>query len=60
MAQSTTAIRTAKRDVPFFWEGKDKRGNGTAGATVTLTMDGSCTSPGSMASVTPSTATAWP
>jgi type IV pilus assembly protein PilC len=26
MAQSSTAIRAVKRDVPFIWEGKDKRG----------------------------------
>ena len=26
MAQSSTAIRAIKRDVPFIWEGKDKRG----------------------------------
>ncbi len=26
MAQSSTAIRAIKRDVPFLWEGKDKRG----------------------------------
>jgi len=26
MAQSSSAIRTIKRDVPFLWEGKDKRG----------------------------------
>jgi type IV pilus assembly protein PilC len=34
MAQSSTAIRSAKRDVPFFWEGKDKRGNKVSGKTV--------------------------
>ena len=26
MAQSSTAIRSVKRDTPFLWEGKDKRG----------------------------------
>jgi hypothetical protein len=26
MAQSTSAIRSIKRDIPFLWEGKDKRG----------------------------------
>jgi type IV pilus assembly protein PilC len=26
MAQSTSAIRAVKRDTPFLWEGKDKRG----------------------------------
>jgi type IV pilus assembly protein PilC len=26
MAQSSTAIRSAHRDTPFLWEGKDKRG----------------------------------
>src|SRR5262245_66606861 len=26
MAQSSSAIRAVKRDTPFLWEGKDKRG----------------------------------
>jgi type IV pilus assembly protein PilC len=34
MAQSTTAIRTIKRDVPFIWEGRDKRGKTVKGKTL--------------------------
>ena len=34
MAQSTTAIREIKRDVPFTWEGKDKRGKVVKGKTL--------------------------
>jgi type IV pilus assembly protein PilC len=34
MAQSTTAIRSIKRDTPFVWEGRDKRGKIVRGKTV--------------------------
>src|SRR5688572_23344909 len=34
MAQSSTAIRQLKRDVPFLWEGKDKRGKVVKGKTL--------------------------
>jgi type IV pilus assembly protein PilC len=34
MAQSTTAIRAVKRDTPFVWEGKDKRGKMVRGKTL--------------------------
>jgi type IV pilus assembly protein PilC len=34
MAQSSTAIRAIKRDVPFLWEGKDKRGKVVKGRTL--------------------------
>jgi type IV pilus assembly protein PilC len=34
MAQSTTAIRSIKRDTPFVWEGKDKRGKMVRGKTL--------------------------
>jgi type IV pilus assembly protein PilC len=34
MAQSSTAIRAIKRDVPFVWEGKDKRGKMVKGRTL--------------------------
>jgi type IV pilus assembly protein PilC len=34
MAQSSTAIRAIKRDVPFLWEGKDKRGKLVKGRTL--------------------------
>jgi type IV pilus assembly protein PilC len=34
MAQSTTAIRLIKRDTPFVWEGKDKRGKMVRGKTL--------------------------
>jgi len=34
MAQSSTAIRAVKRDVPFLWEGKDKRGKVVKGRTL--------------------------
>jgi len=34
MAQSSTAIRTAQRDVPFLWEGKDKRGKVVKGRSL--------------------------
>ena len=34
MAQSSTAIREIKRDVPFLWEGKDKRGKTVKGKTL--------------------------
>jgi type IV pilus assembly protein PilC len=34
MAQSTTAIRAIKRDIPFVWEGKDKRGKTVRGKTL--------------------------
>jgi type IV pilus assembly protein PilC len=34
MAQSTTAIRAIKRDTPFVWEGKDKRGKTVKGKTL--------------------------
>ena len=34
MAQSSTAIRSAQRDVPFTWEGKDKRGKVVKGKSL--------------------------
>jgi type IV pilus assembly protein PilC len=34
MAQSSSAIRTIKRDVPFTWEGKDKRGKVVKGKSL--------------------------
>ncbi|MET0282644.1 MAG: type II secretion system F family protein [Steroidobacteraceae bacterium] len=34
MAQSSTAIRGIKRDVPFVWEGKDKRGKVVKGKSL--------------------------
>jgi type IV pilus assembly protein PilC len=34
MAQSSSAIRTIKRDTPFLWEGKDKRGKPVKGKTL--------------------------
>ena len=34
MAQSSTAIRAIKRDIPFLWEGKDKRGKPVKGRTL--------------------------
>src|SRR5690606_25952540 len=34
MAQSSTAIRQIKRDIPFLWEGKDKRGKVVKGKTL--------------------------
>jgi type IV pilus assembly protein PilC len=34
MAQSSTAIRSIKRDVAFLWEGKDKRGKVVKGRTL--------------------------
>jgi type IV pilus assembly protein PilC len=34
MAQSSTAIRSVKRDVPFLWEGKDKRGKVVKGKSL--------------------------
>jgi type IV pilus assembly protein PilC len=34
MAQSSTAIRQVKRDTPFLWEGKDKRGKPVKGKTL--------------------------
>ncbi|MGC4029905.1 MAG: type II secretion system F family protein [Steroidobacteraceae bacterium] len=34
MAQSTSAIRAIKRDIPFLWEGKDKRGKTVKGKTL--------------------------
>ncbi len=34
MAQSSTAIRQLKRDIPFLWEGKDKRGKTVKGKTL--------------------------
>lgn len=34
MAQSSTAIRQMKRDIPFLWEGKDKRGKVVKGKTL--------------------------
>jgi hypothetical protein len=26
MAQASTAIRSVKRDMPFMWEGRDRKG----------------------------------
>jgi type IV pilus assembly protein PilC len=37
MAQSSTAIRQIKRDIPFVWEGKDKRGNVVKGKSLAAT-----------------------
>jgi type IV pilus assembly protein PilC len=37
MAQSSTAIRQIKRDIPFVWEGKDKRGNTVKGKSLAST-----------------------
>ena len=34
MAQATTAIRTIKRDMPFHWEGRDRKGQKVKGRTV--------------------------
>jgi len=34
MAQASTAIRTIKRDVPFNWEGRDRKGQKVKGRTV--------------------------
>jgi type IV pilus assembly protein PilC len=34
MAQSSTAIRSAQRDTPFLWEGKDKRGKVVKGRSL--------------------------
>ncbi len=34
MAQSSTAIRSIKRDIPFLWEGKDKRGKPVRGKSL--------------------------
>ena len=34
MAQSSTAIRSAQRDIPFTWEGKDKRGKVVKGRSL--------------------------
>jgi type IV pilus assembly protein PilC len=34
MAQSTSAIRSIKRDIPFLWEGKDKRGKPVRGKSL--------------------------
>jgi type IV pilus assembly protein PilC len=34
MAQSTSAIRSAQRDTPFLWEGKDKRGKVVKGKSL--------------------------
>jgi len=34
MAQSTSAIRSIKRDIPFVWEGKDKRGKVVKGKSL--------------------------
>src|SRR6188768_3525565 len=34
MAQSSTAIRQLKRDTPFLWEGKDKRGKMVKGKSL--------------------------
>jgi type IV pilus assembly protein PilC len=34
MAQSSTAIRSAQRDTPFVWEGKDKRGKVVKGRSL--------------------------
>jgi type IV pilus assembly protein PilC len=36
MAQSTSAIRSIKRDTPFLWEGKDKRGNKIKGKSLAV------------------------
>ncbi len=34
MAQSSTAIRSLNRDIPFLWEGKDKRGKPVRGKSL--------------------------
>jgi type IV pilus assembly protein PilC len=34
MAQAATSVRTIKRDVPFSWEGKDKRGSRVKGKSL--------------------------
>ncbi len=34
MAQSSSAIRAIKRDIPFLWEGKDKRGKVVKGKSL--------------------------
>jgi type IV pilus assembly protein PilC len=34
MAQSSTAIRAIKRDTPFIWEGRDRRGKTVRGKTL--------------------------
>ena len=34
MAQASTAIRTVKRDLPFSWEGRDRKGQKVKGRTV--------------------------
>jgi type IV pilus assembly protein PilC len=34
MAQATTAVRTIKRDIPFKWEGMDKKGQRIKGRSV--------------------------
>jgi len=34
MAQASTAIRSVKRDVPFNWEGRDRKGQKVKGRTV--------------------------
>jgi type IV pilus assembly protein PilC len=34
MAQASTAIRTVKRDMPFNWEGRDRKGQKVKGRTV--------------------------
>jgi type IV pilus assembly protein PilC len=34
MAQASTAIRTVKRDMPFSWEGRDRKGQKVKGRTV--------------------------
>ncbi|MEO8308817.1 MAG: type II secretion system F family protein [Pseudomonadota bacterium] len=34
MAQSSTSIRSIKRDIPFLWEGKDKRGKAVRGKSL--------------------------
>jgi type IV pilus assembly protein PilC len=34
MAQASTAIRSVKRDMPFMWEGRDRKGQKVKGRTV--------------------------
>jgi len=34
MAQAATTVRTIKRDIPFAWEGRDKRGNRIKGKSL--------------------------
>ena len=34
MAQATTAIRTVKKDIPFAWEGMDKKGQRVKGKSL--------------------------